>query len=112
VTPHRLVRRIAPFAAAMALLVACGQPSDDAPAGAAPEEGEPDLAHVHGLGVDPADGTLYAASHHGVFRIPTGSEPERVSEVQDTMGFTVVGPGRFLGSGHPAPDDTSRPPHL
>jgi hypothetical protein len=64
---------------------------------------EPGIAHVHGLGVDPADGTLYAATHFGLFRLPEdGSEATRVANrYQDTMGFTVVGPNSFLGSGHP-----------
>lgn len=62
----------------------------------------PALAHVHGLGVNPADGALYVATHHGTFRLPEGGPPERVgSSSQDTMGFTVAGPDRFLGSGHP-----------
>ena len=61
------------------------------------------LGHVHGLGVDPADGTLYVASHLGVFRLAKiGAPPERVADRwQDTMGFTVVAPGHFLASGHP-----------
>jgi hypothetical protein len=29
-----------------------------------------EVAHVHGLGVDPADGTLYAGTHHGLIRAP------------------------------------------
>ena len=63
------------------------------------------LGHVHGLGVDPADGTLYVASHVGVFRVQDGA-PERVADRwQDTMGFAVVGPGHFLGSGHPDPQE-------
>jgi len=63
---------------------------------------DPGVAHVHGLGVDPADGTLYAATHHGMFRIPATGKATRVANrYQDTMGFTVVGPRRFLGSGHP-----------
>jgi hypothetical protein len=28
------------------------------------------------------------------------------------MGFSVAGPGRFIGSGHPDPSDTSSPPNL
>lgn len=57
---------------------------------------------MHGLGVDPADGTLYVASHFGVFRVTDNGTPERVADRwQDTMGFAVVGPGHFLGSGHP-----------
>lgn len=60
------------------------------------------LAHVHGLGVNPADGALHVATHHGMFRIPEGGPPERVgTSYQDTMGFTVVGPDSFFGSGHP-----------
>lgn len=67
------------------------------------------VAHVHGLGVNPADGSLYVATHHGVYRI-RGDEPAvRVSDSQqDTMGFTVVGPDHFLGSGHPDEDGLRR----
>jgi photosystem II stability/assembly factor-like uncharacterized protein len=39
---------------------------------------------------------------------PDASEPEPVGEShQDTMGFTIVGPNHFLGSGHP--DNLSQP---
>lgn len=63
---------------------------------------DPGIAHVHGLGVDPADGALYVATHHGTFRIRGDDPAERVGDsYQDTMGFTVAGPSRFLGSGHP-----------
>ena len=63
---------------------------------------DPGLEHVHGLGVDPADGVLYAATHFGLWRIPAEGEATRVADrYQDTMGFTVVGTGAFLGSGHP-----------
>lgn len=58
--------------------------------------------HVHGLGVNPADGVLYAATHHGLYRLPDAETPVRVGAAQDFMGFTVVGPDRFLASGHPA----------
>ncbi len=73
----------------------------------------PGFGHVHGLGVDPGDGTLYAATHYGLWRIPQQDQQqgqggqgragmERVAgRYQDTMGFTVTGPGEFLGSGHP-----------
>jgi photosystem II stability/assembly factor-like uncharacterized protein len=58
---------------------------------------------VHGLGVDPEDGALFIATHTGLYRVPeTARKAERVGErYQDTMGFTIVGPNRFLGSGHP-----------
>ena len=75
---------------------------------------DPGVAHVHGLGVDPADGVLYAATHFGLFRLPAQGEPVRVAgRMQDTMGFTVVGPRTFLGSGHPDPQkDPHLPPRL
>lgn len=59
--------------------------------------------HVHGLGVNPADGALFVATHTGLFRSGPG-EPTSVrvgDSHQDTMGFAVVGEDRFLGSGHP-----------
>ncbi len=60
------------------------------------------LGHVHGVGVDPGDGTLYVASHLGVFRVAENGTRERIANRwQDTMGFAIVGPGHFLGSGHP-----------
>lgn len=65
-------------------------------------EAAPGVEHVHGLGVDPADGVLYAATHTGLFRVPDTGKATRVADrFQDTMGFTVVGPNHFLGSGHP-----------
>ncbi|MEV5765159.1 F510_1955 family glycosylhydrolase [Micromonospora sp. NPDC052213] len=69
------------------------------------------LGHVHGLGVNPADGQLYVATHHGVVRF-SGAEATRVGDGrQDTMGFTVAGPDEFLASGHPAPGEDG-PRHL
>lgn len=63
---------------------------------------EPGVSHVHGLGINPADGALIVATHFGSFRIPTDGKVQRIGDsYQDTMGFTVVGPDRFLGSGHP-----------
>jgi hypothetical protein len=65
---------------------------------------DPGIVHVHGLGRNPADGSLMIATHTGLFRASSeGEKPERVAgRFQDTMGFTVVGPDHFLGSGHPA----------
>ena len=60
-----------------------------------------ELVHVHGLGVNPADDQLYVATHTGLFRLD-GETPVRIADrYQDTMGFTVAGQNRFLGSGHP-----------
>jgi photosystem II stability/assembly factor-like uncharacterized protein len=69
--------------------------------------------HVHGLGVNPADGALFIATHTGLFRAAPGQrKAERVAgRYQDTMGFTVVGRDRFLGSGHPDGRD-DLPPFL
>lgn len=65
--------------------------------------GDPGVSHVHGLGVNPADGSLIIATHYGSFRIPAGGDDAiRIGDsFQDTMGFTVIGPDRFYGSGHP-----------
>lgn len=59
--------------------------------------------HVHALGVNPKDESLFIATHTGLFRASRpGAKPHRVAERwQDTMGFTVTGPDRFLASGHP-----------
>ena len=64
---------------------------------------DPGPVHVHGLGVNPADGALFVATHTGLFQVREGErKATRVGErFQDTMGFTIVGPNRFLGSGHP-----------
>lgn len=60
------------------------------------------MEHIHGLGIDPADGTVYAGTHYGLFRIDEDGGAIRVADrVQDYMGFTVAGPARFLASGHP-----------
>lgn len=74
---------------------------------------DPGPIHVHGLGVNPADGALFVATHTGLFRASAqASSAERVAgRYQDTMGFTVVGPNRFLGSGHPDGRE-SLPPFL
>jgi len=99
-----------------AVLYAVQGRADRVPAGLAVGDfPEPGVVHVHGLGVDPADGTLYAATHSGLFRLPASGEgAQRVANrYQDTMGFTVVGPRTFLGSGHPdAREDELRPPLL
>lgn len=72
---------------------------DRAPANLDPDPG---VVHVHGLGVNPADGELLAATHTGLFELSAGRTAVRVEDrYQDTMAFTVTGPDQFLGSGHP-----------
>ena len=84
----------------------------DGDRGSSTSEAEPGPVHVHGLGINPSDGALYIATHTGLWRLRPGARTsERVGESrQDTMGFTVVGPDHFLGSGHP--DSVRLPPLL
>ncbi|MEJ7753237.1 MAG: F510_1955 family glycosylhydrolase [Candidatus Limnocylindrales bacterium] len=79
----------------------------------APGDQKAELEHIHGLGVDPSSGALYVATHYGLFQAPKGQvQLERMGESrQDIMGFSVVGPRRFLGSGHPDPSQ-NQPPNL
>ena len=81
---------------------ASDSPSRTAPAPAPAPAAEASLEHIHGMGVDPADGGLYAATHTGVYVVPASGEPQRVADRHmDTMGFLIVGPNQFLASGHP-----------
>lgn len=93
------------LAATAALAVAVGGDNDRGGTGGGGAGGGADLSHVHGLGVNPKDGSLYIATHTGLFRAPPGeAKASRFGESeQDVMGFSVLGPDRFLGSGHPAP---------
>lgn len=90
-------------AAAALLLAGCSSSDDEVPAGA--PEGVPAGAlaasHVHGVAVDPADGTLLLATHDGLYEIADDGRSSRVGPVIDLMGFAVAGPGHFLASGHP-----------
>ena len=102
-TLHRSSWGVPLAVVAVLLLANCGA-NDDAPADrAAPAVEDPGPVHVHGLGINPRDGALFIATHTGLFRSAPGeSKASRVGDrYQDTMGFTVVGPDRFLGSGHP-----------
>ena len=76
----------------------CGERSGSP---SAPTAHDPGVVHVHGLGVNPRDGALYAATHTGLFAIRDGHAARVGDRWRDTMGFTVVGPDHFLGSGHP-----------
>lgn len=64
-------------------------------------------AHVHGLGVDPADGAVYVASHDGLFRADGVGGRLRPADRtgRDLMGFTITGSRTFLSSGHPGPTE-------
>ncbi len=95
---------------ALLVMVGCGG-SDAAPGGDEGASASVGVGHVHGLGINPADGSLFIATHSGLFRAAPGEETaERVGEsLQDTMGFTVVGDDTFLGSGHPGPGEEGPP---
>jgi hypothetical protein len=84
------------------LLLGCGEAND--PPSRSVTSSDPGIVHIHGLGRNPADGALFVATHTGLFRIDSSDRSaERVAGLyQDTMGFTVVGADRFLGSGHPS----------
>ena len=86
---------------ALAVLIAgCGT-DNDAPSFTPPSSSSEGATHIHGLGINPADDTLYAATHTGLFTVRDGAGQRVADRLQDTMGFTVVGPDHFLGSGHP-----------
>jgi hypothetical protein len=94
-------RLVGAVAAGALVLVGCGA-GGGSTEGGSHGQAEVTLQHVHGLGVDPGDGVLYAGTHHGLVRISPDGELARVADrVQDFMGFTVVGPQHFLASGHP-----------
>lgn len=99
------------------LLVGCGGSSGEA----APEQftgvplelQDPGAVHVHGLGYDRRGKVLYLATHTGMFELPDGAATaSRIGDSrQDTMGFTLLRPDLFLGSGHPDIRE-ELPPHL
>jgi hypothetical protein len=87
------------------------------PPSSVPVDTDPGLVHVHGLGINPRDGALYAATHTGLFIVRDGGASRIADRHQDTMGFTVIGPDHFIASGHPDFQDpkllkAGRPPLL
>ena len=104
------------------LVTACGSDDDERAAESAPqpaatqeheaeaaEDTAPAFEHIHGLGA--AEGTLYVATHNGLFRVPRGSrKPQLVGDTRkDVMGFSVISADRFVGSGHPGPGEDLPP---
>lgn len=97
---HRMKLVAAIMAVAMTVGACASSTGGDGPVGGGSADNI-GVGHIHGLGLNPADGQLYAGGHYGVFRI-TGDGVSRMGDlIQDTMGFTVAGPDRFLASGHP-----------
>jgi hypothetical protein len=121
--------RVAAMTAAGLVLSACAGNGDMAPDGEdAAGATDPGLGHVHGLDVNPGEDAVYAATHTGVWRIPTvpqvtgptatltaAGQPTRIANrQQDTMGFTIAGRDDFYASGHPSLTEQPdlRPPLL
>ncbi|MEV1295926.1 F510_1955 family glycosylhydrolase [Pseudonocardia sp. NPDC049635] len=95
------------------MLTGCGGPVQPVTAPSATDLFE-QVGHVHEVGIDPADGAILIAGHHGLFGLtPEGTLAPRQDSPPtggpDLMGFTVAGPVTYLASGHPAPQDTSTP---
>jgi len=114
----RIPRRPTLLLISVALTLALGACGDDATvdtgrsegsasSSPAPGDTRAELEHIHGLGVDPGSGSLYVATHYGLFRAAKDqTRLERMGESrQDIMGFSVVGSRRFIGSGHPDPSE-------
>ncbi|MGW7170062.1 F510_1955 family glycosylhydrolase [Streptomyces sp. NPDC054884] len=95
---------IAGASAAALVLAACGGSSSDTGDAASTSHPSAALSHVHGLGVDPADGRVYVATHSGLYTLAKGQKPKLVGDSKDDfMGFTVTGEKTFVASGHGAP---------
>ncbi len=104
------MRRVASAATVLSLTLlfgGCGGSGGEAaPAtftGISPELQDPGPVHVHGLGYDQQHKVLYLATHTGMFELPAdAAKATRIGDShQDTMGFTLLRPDLFLGSGHP-----------
>lgn len=94
------------------VLAACGGGSSDADTAPDVSDSSGALSHVHGLGVDPADGGVYVATHDGLYTVAKGKKPKLVGDRKDDfMGFTVTAEGAFIASGHGAPG-SGRPNNL
>jgi photosystem II stability/assembly factor-like uncharacterized protein len=96
-------------------VAACG--GDDVavqPGAEQPADETESVHHIHGLGVAPSDDTLYVATHTGLFKAADGEQQlRRIGDSeQDIMGFSIVASDRFIGSGHPDPNDAGSPPNL
>jgi hypothetical protein len=98
-------------AVAVLALAACGTSSADAVRSASGLPVVPrDAGHLHGIGVNPADGRLYLGTHTGTM-VVGDDDVRRVGHITiDLMGFFVAGPDHFYSSGHPGPNDDLRDP--
>ncbi len=99
--PVRPKRAVAAAAAVVVALSAAPLAAADAIAVA----DLPQVTHIHGIAIDPADpARLFLATHHGFFIVAPDGMATRLSPVQDFMGFTPhpTDPSVLYASGHPA----------
>ncbi|MFF9136677.1 F510_1955 family glycosylhydrolase [Streptomyces albogriseolus] len=105
----RTLLAVAGASIASLVLAACGGGSSGTGAAAGASDSSETLSHVHGLGVDPADGRVYVATHNGLYIVAKGGKPKLVGDSRDDfMGFTVTGENTFVASGHGA-EGSDRP---
>ena len=90
----------------LTVTAACSNESNEDPG-----QAKTAVSHVHALVTNPADGSLLAATHEGVFKIENGAAALVGKGRQDTMGLAVIGPDQFYASGHPEPGKGTSP-HL
>ena len=103
---------------AVAAITVSGCAADDGRP-AAPVEATPVIGHVHGLGVDSVSGSIFLATHGGVYEVPVGDSDEALAWGQlagpiagralDPTGFAMLD-GQMFASGHPDPRDLDTEP--
>lgn len=94
------------------ILSACGGDGDGTATQGAPAESAAVPGHVHGLAVDPGDGSLRIATHEGLLAPTSDGGYERIgTSSDDFMGFAIDASDSYLASGHPA-EGAAAPPHL
>src|SRR5680860_1028304 len=107
--PRALTLVTLAFVAVVAATVVWWVPTQRSSPPDASAAADPGAVHVHGL--DVADGTVFAATHTGLFTVADGQARRVGRHYHDLMGFTIVAPDEFLASGHPdlLTDDLQKP---
>ena len=92
------------LAAAVALVAGCGGK------GAERREATSTVApHIHGLQIDPDDGSVLLATHDGLLRAEPGAHrARRVGPRRDLVALEVTGAGNVIASGHVGPEKDAR----